>query len=275
MLLRNDAAAGDPDIFLNMATPSPVPYHNPDDDNETQTNNSIDDVWGDSDDDSNSTPSQQPTQEITNTTTTTNNSTHHSHPHPSDVPRLQQEHTKAGYRDGVTCAKASSVQAGFDEGFGLGATIGAKAGQILGLLTSLVTSSPPGEEKKRLQDLLNAATAELSVRSIFSPEYWADDGTWKYHIDVPSPTESGVVLKKEEDPKAADLTFSHVAAAHPLLKRWTTIIHTETDRYGLVFHGLLPEEEEETDEKHGKGVKKLVVTAAAAAAKEPKGALAW
>src|SRR4051794_18720484 len=44
--------------------------------------------------------------------------------HPSDLHRLQQQHVTAGYRDGVTAAKAESIQSGFDEGFSLGAAVG-------------------------------------------------------------------------------------------------------------------------------------------------------
>ncbi|KAG5999876.1 hypothetical protein E4U21_006167, partial [Claviceps maximensis] len=55
------------------------------------------------------------------------------HSHPSDIPRLQTEHATAGYREGITAAKESSIQPGFDEGFSLGAALGSHAGRLLGL----------------------------------------------------------------------------------------------------------------------------------------------
>ncbi|KAM7194067.1 hypothetical protein V8F20_008163 [Naviculisporaceae sp. PSN 640] len=212
----------------------------------SNTNLDFDDVWGDDDD-----------------------ITSHVSPHPprmqapaaggarsqaevSDIPRLKQEHTTAGYRDGVTIAKAASVQAGFDEGYGLGASIGAYAGRLLGVLTGLVgalTSSSAVEgvaaEQERLQSLLETATKELSVLSVFGEEYFARDGTWRYEVDAPTPgvgdqKDAGGEGVKEE----GHIVFADIAAAHPLVRKWDEILKTEARRYGLVWDVLLPEEED-------------------------------
>src|SRR6187431_1331366 len=70
-----------------------------------------------------------------------------AHAHPSDMHRLQREHSTAGYREGITVAKAQSIQEGFDEGFGLGATVGARAGQLLGLLEGVANALHLAEYK--------------------------------------------------------------------------------------------------------------------------------
>ncbi|KAK4231155.1 putative cytoplasm protein [Podospora fimiseda] len=143
--------------------------------------------------------------------------------HPSDIPRLQQEHTTAGYRDGITQAKSQHVQSGFDEGYSLGATIGARAGQLLGLLEGLAAaigltslSYPPQiQETKRIETLLNEARKELSVQSVFGRDYWGEDGVWRYEVD------------------GEEIVFGDVAGQHPLLKKWDGIVRREAAGYGV------------------------------------------
>lgn len=213
MLLRQSPPTPDPDLYLTMsattnAQPEPPPTTTtPHDTNENET----DSIWG--------SPSPP-----------TSPSLHPNHPnpqtnetHPSDIPRLQQSHTTAGYRDGITHAKASSVQPGFDEGFSLGATIGARAGELLGVLEGVVSallthpSSSSPEETQRLTELLVQARKELSVQVVFGREYWEEDGTWKY--EVPDGGE-GVV-------------FGDVAGAHPMVGKWEGVVRAEGGRYGV------------------------------------------
>ncbi|KUI70227.1 Uncharacterized protein yae1 [Cytospora mali] len=173
------------------------------------------------------------------------------HHHPSDIHRLRQEHTTAGYREGITVAKASSVQAGFDEGFGLGATIGLKVGYLLGVLegvagalssrsaaslssssSSSSSSAPPGspppphegEAAAAGRQLLADASVELGVRSVFSEAYWHSDGTWKYEV---------VGGERDGDEEEGEVLFSHVAEAHPLVRKWTGLVEGEMRRWGL------------------------------------------
>ena len=135
--------------------------------------------------------------------------------HPSDFVRLQQQHVTAGYRDGVTAAKAESVQAGFDEGFSLGAAIGVKAGELIGLLEGVVRALPGSLE---LSALLADAKKELDIRSVFAPEYWAADGTWTYDVQA-----------AEGD----EVVFSDVAAAHPLIRKWAEIVDAEMRKWSI------------------------------------------
>lgn len=182
--------------------------------------------------------------------------------HPSDIPRLQQEHTTAGYRDGITVAKATSIQSGFDEGFGLGATIGLKVGRLLGLLegiTAAVGTTP---------SLLDDARSELGVRSVFGEMFWNVDGTWKYDVDESS----------RPDEADAELLFSHVAEAHPLVKKWTAIVDQQMRKWRLQEQLPLLARRDQEDE----GVELPVVLARAKAtgqsqgeAKAPSDALSW
>ncbi|KAF5550315.1 abc1 containing protein [Fusarium mexicanum] len=131
--------------------------------------------------------------------------------HPSDIRRLQTEHTTAGYREGIAVAKESSIQAGFDEGFSLGASVGVRAGQILGLLEGIneAVRGLNEADSSNIAELLKQAREELSTQGLFTPEYWSEDGNWKYEVT----TATG----------AEDVVFSDVADAHPLMRKWTKI----------------------------------------------------
>ncbi|KAK5663790.1 hypothetical protein OQA88_4222 [Cercophora sp. LCS_1] len=148
---------------------------------------------------------------------------------PSDLPRLQQAHSTAGYRDGITAAKASTVQAGFDEGYGLGATIGLRAGELLGLLEG-IASALPGDERLKL--LVDDARGELAVQSIFGKEYWEGDGTWRYEL-----------------PEGEE-TFGDVAGGHPLIKKWGRVVSGEMGRVGVIREVL---REDGHEHEHGEG----------------------
>lgn len=168
---------------------------------------------------------------------------HHHHADPSDIPRLRQEHTTAGYRDGIAQAKSQTVQPGFDEGFGLGATVGARAGQLLGLLEGLAAAvglrslaSPVPEESKRIEALLSEARRELSVQSVFGKEYWGEDGTWSYEV-----REGG---EKEEEEEEEEVVFADVASAHPLIRKWDGIVRGEAAGYGVDWEVFKDEDRE-------------------------------
>lgn len=147
--------------------------------------------------------------------------------HPSDIHRLRQEHTTAGYREGITVAKGASIQAGFDEGFGLGATIGLKVGYLLGVLEGVAAalSRDPSLASAHAEAAtqLAEARAELGVQKVFSPEYWDSDGTWKYEVGPQGEQAGG------DD----EVLFSHVAEAHPLVRKWTAAVETQMRKWGL------------------------------------------
>ncbi|KAF4842407.1 hypotheticall protein [Colletotrichum siamense] len=159
--------------------------------------------------------------------------------HPSDMPRLQAEHTTAGYREGVTAAKATSIQAGFDEGFSLGAEIGSLAGQLLGLLEGIAHALDDGGHggdeaiAKDARRALDEAKAELKTDSIFTPAFWNTDGTWKFHVEKSSSSGDEEIL------------FSDVARAHPLIQKWTKAVDAEIERWGIELNAIGDAEDHE------------------------------
>lgn len=140
--------------------------------------------------------------------------------HPSDIRRLETEHTTAGYREGITVAKESSIQAGFDEGFSLGATIGIRAGQLLGMIEGIAdaTKAQGSEATKVAEKLLIDAKDELSTAKIFSADYWAPDGNWNYEV-----------IAKDDD----HILFSDVANAHPLIQKWSKLVDEQVSLWQI------------------------------------------
>lgn len=137
--------------------------------------------------------------------------------HPSDMNRLQTEHSTAGYREGVSVAKEKSIQAGFDEGFSLGASIGLRAGQLLGVIEGIVDALKSHNEEalRTAESLLAQAKEDLSTAKIFSPDYWAPDGNWVFHVKT----------KNTEE----EIIFSDVAESHPLIQKWQKLVNEQMD----------------------------------------------
>ncbi|SPO00037.1 uncharacterized protein DNG_02889 [Cephalotrichum gorgonifer] len=133
----------------------------------------------------------------------------------SDLPQLEREHVTTGYRDGVTAAKAGSVQAGFDEGFSLGAEIGKRVGEILGILEGIYEATGADAE------VVERAREEMSSEKVFGQEYWCGDGTWKFEV------EAGGERGRE------DIIFADVADAHPLVQIWSAIVDEQVKRWGV------------------------------------------
>ncbi|KAH8899187.1 hypothetical protein GQ53DRAFT_741283 [Thozetella sp. PMI_491] len=212
MLLRHEPAMED-HLFNSVGASSEVLAGH-----ETQPQGDLlDDVWGAASD--SESPDVEPRA-------------HHPPEHPSDMPRLQQEHATAGYRDGITMAKAKSIQAGFDEGFGLGATVGARVGQLLGLLEGIATALDTAEEQAAqvARRQLAEARRELTTTAVFSAEYWNTDGTWKYEVRGSGEAEAGVV-------------FADVASAHPLVRKWDALAKLEAERWHIDLGVLATDQE--------------------------------
>ena len=190
--------------------------------------------------------------------------------HPSDMNRLQQEHSTAGYRDGLTAGKNASLQAGFDEGYSLGAALGLVVGELLGLVEGLlgfqVEGDSPGAEEGAL---LARARHELAMQSIYAPMYFAPDGTWLY--DVATSNESDESDKSE--------TVFDVARAHPLVRSWRETVDKELTRRGVRW--AKPGDEAElvavlglTEDEPEKELKKVTASPSTAAAASPSGPVA-
>lgn len=154
---------------------------------------------------------------------------------PSEVPRLRSAHSTAGYRDGITTAKGTTIQEGFDEGFGLGATMGLRIGSILGTLEGIYAAVAKPDTKRapaldeggvqigtgaqpeteRLKALVVKARSDLRTEGVFSRQYWGEDGIWVYDVK-----ESGGGWKD-------------VADAHPLIQSWEAVVAEEVTKVNL------------------------------------------
>ncbi|KAJ3370600.1 hypothetical protein GGF31_003913 [Allomyces arbusculus] len=82
--------------------------------------------------------------------------------------RLQEDHKKAGYREGVIEGKDQTMQAGFNDGFSAGSAIGLRVGQLVGRLRAqlLILSLTPARGSETEGDkLLEEGNALLSEAS--------------------------------------------------------------------------------------------------------------
>lgn len=169
--------------------------------------------------------------------------------HPSDIRRLQSEHATAGYREGLTVSKESSIQAGFDEGFSLGASIGLKAGQLLGALEGIAGAVRvlESDAAKHALELEREAQRELSTAEIFSPAYWNEDGNWKFDVG------------------REDVVFADVADAHPLVRKWAAVVDEQVALWGIDRSVL----DDETGQRLEAIVDEPVASSAMPVAKKP------
>lgn len=151
----------------------------------------------------------------------------------SDIRRLRTTHVTTGYREGIAQSKDQHIQAGFDEGYSLGAELGLKAGWCLGVLDGVfralatripASSSPQGTEdpSAEVKLKLQSAQDELQMEKLFDKDYFGGDGVWLY--DVPG----------QDDEGNDAISFEEVAAAHPLIRQWTTDASELARAFGIV-----------------------------------------
>lgn len=88
---------------------------------------------------------------------------------PSEVTRVQRDHSQAGYLAGVTKAKDESLQEGFNAGYPIGGQLGLSIGRILGYL-----------QGKGLVEEEKQARKELSSTRIFDRQYWTTEAAPTY-----------------------------------------------------------------------------------------------
>jgi hypothetical protein len=139
--------------------------------------------------------------------------------HPSDMRRLEAEHTTAGYREGIAKGKEDTLQKGFDQGYSSGAAIGLQAGQLLGTLEGIAQAVEAHKDKfDTAEKLLQEALAELSVEKIFASEFWTAEGLPKYEVPVSSGDRNG---------------HSEGALSHPIIHKWTAIVDEQMSLWGI------------------------------------------
>lgn len=142
----------------------------------------------------------------------------------SDVPRLQSIHTTNGYREGIAASKEKFLQEGFDEGYSLGAEFGAAAGRLIGVLEAVVTAKKASTDAEDdVASQLAKAKVELSAKSLYAPEFFGEDGIWKFAVDA-------------GDQGEENITFRMVARNHPMLKQWSTTVADIVKSSGLTLN---------------------------------------
>jgi hypothetical protein len=199
------------ELFPDSAPPRP------------NNDNNLDDIWD-------SAPSFSASE-------TFSSDANHIRNEPSDIPRLRSEHSTSGYRDGLSTAKNTTIQEGFDEGYSMGAVMGLEAGTVLGLLEGIYNSVRHIEgnddpENKRTNVLLEAARRELRTEEVFGRNWWSEDGTWKFKVPG------------EGVDEVQDFTFKEVVDSHPMIRKWKGLVKGEAQRWGLDLTVM-----ETTDEK--------------------------
>ena len=152
----------------------------------------------------------------------------------SDISRLRSTHVTNGYREGIAASKELHMQDGFDEGYNLGAELGLKAGWTLGALEGIWRAVPAertepsstgagdgnGLGTGELGKLLDAAKTELDISQLCGKDYFGEDGLWLYEVPGQHEVEH-------------EVTFEAIAAAHPLLQKWTTNVLQLAAQVGL------------------------------------------
>jgi hypothetical protein len=205
-MFRDDALPLSRNLSSSELFPDSTPAPHPSDEN------NLDDIWG-------SSPSSS-------TSETFLSDANHIRNEPSDIPRLRSEHSTSGYRDGLSTAKNTTIQEGFDEGYSLGAVMGLEVGIVLGLLEGIYNAVRSSEghnelEQKRTSNLLETARRELRTEEVFGRDWWSEDGTWRYEI-----TGEGV-------DGTGEFTFREVVNSHPAIKKWKGLVMGEVERWGL------------------------------------------
>lgn len=85
--------------------------------------------------------------------------------------RLKDQHSKSGYRDGITETKLRSNQIGFDENYATTAKVGLLAGWALGVLKSLkVSASGASPQLERIGSTIADLELTLTIANVFKQE---------------------------------------------------------------------------------------------------------
>lgn len=116
-----------------------------------------------------------------------------------DIKKLRENHVKSGYLVGITNAKETNLQQGFDEGFPSGARLGMQVGKLVGLLQCLTQKY--GDQDESLVQDFNAIQKELRINKVLTKGMFDED----------------LNLKGE----------------HPMLAKWKPIVKSQCDKYSV------------------------------------------
>jgi hypothetical protein len=136
----------------------------------------------------------------------------------SDLPSRQRAHDADAYREGLSGAKGTYVQQGFDEGYALGASLGARAGYVMGVLRGFVDAwrGQDAQAHSEAVEVLERARAELAIGELLG-EKWVDgEGVWKWEVEG-----------------EGEASVREVAAQHPVMKAWDERVRELAERWGV------------------------------------------
>ena len=136
----------------------------------------------------------------------------------SDLPSRQRAHDADAYREGLSGAKGTYVQQGFDEGYALGASLGARAGYVLGVLRGFVDAwrGRDAQAHGEAVEVLERARAELAIGELLG-EKWVDgEGVWKWEVEG-----------------EGEASVREVTAHHPIMKEWEGRVRELAEKWGV------------------------------------------
>ncbi|QLL34598.1 hypothetical protein HG536_0G04600 [Torulaspora globosa] len=116
-----------------------------------------------------------------------------------DLKKLRENHVKSGFLDGITHAKETNLQEGFDEGFPSGALLGKRVGMLVGLLQCLAQRY--GDQDESLAQDFNAIQKELRINKVLTKGIFDQD--------------------------------LNLTGEHPLLAKWKPIVRSHCDKYSV------------------------------------------
>ncbi|QLQ82668.1 hypothetical protein HG537_0H04310 [Torulaspora globosa] len=117
----------------------------------------------------------------------------------NDINKLRENHLKSGFLDGITQAKETNLQKGFDEGFPQGALLGSQVGQLLGLLQCL--DQKYGDQDESLRQDFNTIQKEVRINKVLTKGMFNED--------------------------------LNLVGEHPLLAKWKPIVKSHCDKYSV------------------------------------------
>ncbi|MCJ1420763.1 Essential protein Yae1, N terminal [Xylographa parallela] len=102
-----------------------------------------------------------------------------------------------------------------------------------------VSVQEPTTDYERLMRLRHQAAAELYLQRIFGAEFWGPDGLWSWVVPVPTEgsdlgdVERGSAATLATEAAGEDVTFETVAAAHPLIRKWSALVQEVMRKWGV------------------------------------------
>lgn len=110
-----------------------------------------------------------------------------------------------------------------------------RGGWIIGVLEGVARG---GQGVDQVKILLKEARQELSIKSLYAPEYFGQDGIWTYNIGEKTEGQA------EDD---EELDFRKVAAAHPVVGKWMGVVEALAKDAGLDLERMKDKDEEAGD----------------------------